>query len=122
MKDKPREIILEQHLFAGDPNQFRCSKCAKPRCFHPEPIRAVTVIPKPITHLEEQLFRERHIRSTWRCSGTIGPLTDKKILHYHKEGYYSIEIKEARKEFLERKYKHRGSFIDMGEGRLIYRP
>jgi len=49
MKDKPREIILEQHLFAGDPNQFRCSKCDKPRCFHSTPVKGSysTPIPAP---------------------------------------------------------------------------
>lgn len=90
MKDKHREIILEQHLFAGDPNQFRCSKCDKPRCFHPEPQRAATVIPRPITQSEEQLFREGRIRSTWRCFGTTGQLTDKRISMYEQVGRYSV--------------------------------
>lgn len=122
MREQPREIILEQHLFKGDGNQFKCSQCNKPRCFHPEPISLPISNPQPFTPKELRELNSKRIRSSWRGHGTTGPLTDKKISRYAKRGYYSLEFKEARKQFLERKYRRVGSFIDLGEGRLIYRP
>ena len=64
-------------------------------------------------------------KSGWNEGATLmrGPLTDKKIRSYEKRGFYSEEYRTARKDFAEKKHKRRlGSFDQMQDGRMIYRP
>lgn len=65
-----------------------------------------------------------HIRPGWNETRLLirGRLTDKKIEHYRKRGWYSQAFKEARRELMEKKRSKRsGAFLEH-EGRLIYSP
>lgn len=66
-------------------------------------------------------------RSGWNSSAMLirGFLTDKKVEHYRKQGYYSEEWRSARRELWARraeKRKRRGNFLEAEDGRLIYSP
>lgn len=72
------------------------------------------------------------IKSGWNPSRMLmrGPLTDKKIEAYRKQGWYTGAFREARKEMMDRKaakrraYQERrdGNFIVGSDGRLIFSP
>lgn len=68
------------------------------------------------------------IRSGWNESLMIlkGPLTDRKIQKYQKEGWYSPEMKQKRRERQEKKAARRarreGNFIVDKMGSAIYSP
>lgn len=55
-----------------------------------------------------------------------GPLTDRAIEKYKKQGYYSKEMRDARKELQARKaakrMKREGDFLVANDGRLIFSP
>jgi len=51
-----------------------------------------------------------------------GPLSDKKISRYAKEGFYSAEYRQARRERMAQKAnKRRGNFVEV-EGRMVFSP
>lgn len=54
-----------------------------------------------------------------------GPLTDRKIEQYAKQGYYSDAFREARRELWQRKAAKRaqrsGNFL-LVDGRMIFSP
>ncbi len=54
-----------------------------------------------------------------------GPLTDKKIAKYQKQGWYSEAFKEARRELMNKKrsgkLRREGSFVRDGD-RMLYNP
>lgn len=68
------------------------------------------------------------IRSGWNESLMIlkGPLTDRKIGQYQKQGWYSQEMKEKRRERQEKKrarwQKREGNFVVDKTGSKIYSP
>lgn len=68
------------------------------------------------------------IKSTWNEARLImrKQLTDRKIKRYQKEGWYSAEFRQERKDRAEKKArKHRrkdGNFEITEDGRLIYKP
>jgi hypothetical protein len=71
------------------------------------------------------------IRSAWNESLMIlkGPLTDRAIDRYQRQGWYSAEMKQARKERQEKKearraraQKREGAFLVMNDGRKVYSP
>jgi hypothetical protein len=68
------------------------------------------------------------IRSGWNEGLMIlkGPLTDKAIEKYKKLGYYSKEMRDARRELQARKaakrMKREGNFLVANDGRLIFSP
>jgi hypothetical protein len=65
------------------------------------------------------------IRPAWNLSHIIrrGKLTDQKINQYEKAGFYSQELKDARKLLAERRRLRReGNFIRSNSGSLIYSP
>ncbi len=74
-------------------------------------------------------FKAPHssVRSSWRPEGMLrrGLLTDKKIEKYRKQGWYSPELKQARRELNERKRmkseRREGNFI-VSDGKLIFSP
>lgn len=72
-------------------------------------------------------FDQPRLRSSWSTSIGLfkGPLTDRKIAKYQAQGYYSAELKAARRDFAAKKAARQssrdGSFIKI-EGRLIYNP
>lgn len=77
------------------------------------------------------------VRNAWNPEKMArrGVLTDKRIRHYIKLGYYTAEFKEARRKLMQRKVAHIkmnraadtfiekriGNFIEQ-DGRLIYSP
>jgi hypothetical protein len=76
---------------------------------------------------DEQTGFQVPIRSSWNEARVLmrGPLTDKKISQYARRGYYSTDLKEARKTLADMRAKRRakrsGNF-DLIDGRMIYRP
>lgn len=50
-----------------------------------------------------------------------GELTDKKIAHYAKMGFYSEEFREFRRKRMAKSSARKGNFVQSGE-RLIYSP
>lgn len=72
-------------------------------------------------------FAQSRIRSSWNEGRLVGrgPLTDKKIARYAKAGWFSLEFRQARRDFQARKQarraKREGNF-DVIDGRFIYRP
>ena len=68
------------------------------------------------------------MRSGWNPAVFImrGPLTDKKIASYERRGFYSPELREARRQLRDKKNrqilspKRDGNFMTMPDGRLIY--
>lgn len=65
-----------------------------------------------------------HIKNGWNTTAMLirGRLTDKKIEHYRKHGWYSQQFKDARRELMQKKRSRRsGAFLEH-EGRLIYSP
>lgn len=71
--------------------------------------------------------RQGHIRPSWNVTRMIlrKRLTDRKIAQYEREGYYSPEIKAARRELWAKRAAKRaqrdGNFI-VSEGRPIFSP
>lgn len=71
------------------------------------------------------------IRIGWNVTRMLrrGPLTDRQIEKYRREGWYSSELKEARREMLARREARRsgggpvreGNFVRV-EGKLVYSP
>lgn len=68
------------------------------------------------------------IRSSWNTTAWLirGPLTDRKIKKYEKEGWYSSEFRELRrKKMAHKKWVYHneriGNFFEC-DGRLIYNP
>lgn len=55
-----------------------------------------------------------------------GPLTDRKIEQYRKQGWYSDGFREARRELMKKKNAKKstreGPFIKSEDGRMIYNP
>lgn len=53
-----------------------------------------------------------------------GPLTDRKIKSYAKQGYFTQEFNDQRKEYWAKKrgQRRREGNFDIVEGRLVYRP
>jgi hypothetical protein len=70
---------------------------------------------------------QTHIRSGWNEARVLqrGTLTDRKITKYVESGWYSAELKEARKTLAQmraaKRSKRIGNF-DQVDGRMIYRP
>lgn len=71
------------------------------------------------------------IRSGWNESLMIlkGPLTDRKIGQYQRQGFYSQEFRQARRDRQAKKAEKRnrglrreGSFLVGTDGRQIYSP
>jgi hypothetical protein len=72
------------------------------------------------------------IRSSWNETRILvrGPLTDKAIEKYRKQGWYSAEFKEARREMIarrnakrqERESRREGNFLVFTDGRKVYSP
>ena len=57
------------------------------------------------------------------------PLTDKRIEYYQERGYYSEEVREARRELRTMRQKRKedrlnrhGNFLTLLDGRQIYSP
>lgn len=66
-----------------------------------------------------------HYRTGRPLENVVGKrLTDRRIAKYEKAGWYSPEMKQARKALAERKAgrKREGEYIRMEDGRLIYSP
>ena len=69
-------------------------------------------------------YEHSRIRCAWneRLVVRKKPLTDKAIEKYAKQGYYTGEFKEQRRELMKRKANKRvGNFEKAEDGRLIYR-
>ena len=49
-------------------------------------------------------------------------LTDKRIAHYEKLGWYSPEFRAARKALMDRNRVRTGNFTAESDGRLVYNP
>lgn len=68
-----------------------------------------------------------HIRSSWNAARILarGPLTDRAIEKYRAAGWYSPELKQARRDLNEKRRLKQavrsGNFIS-DNGRLIYSP
>lgn len=68
-----------------------------------------------------------HVKSGWRESALImrGPLTDRKIEQYRKEGWYSENHRNNRREFQAKQRENAkfrdGNFLRDGD-RMIYSP
>lgn len=63
------------------------------------------------------------IRSRWVANPRGKPLTDRRIEFYKKRGFYSAELRQARKELQDRKrMKRLGNFITAADGRQVYSP
>lgn len=62
-----------------------------------------------------------HIRSGWNEAAMLirGPLTDQKIARYAKQGWYSEEFREQRRQKM--KSRRKGNFVER-DGRWIYSP
>lgn len=58
----------------------------------------------------------------WKPASFIrrGPLTDKQIDKYERQGFYSAEYRKARKEQMQK--KRSGNFDVQKDGRMVYRP
>jgi hypothetical protein len=53
----------------------------------------------------------------------LGPLTDRRIEYYRERGWYSEELRRARRERMARKGPRReGSWLIMEDGREVYSP
>lgn len=50
-----------------------------------------------------------------------GPLTDRKITRYAKQGFYSEEFREFRRKTMQKKSRRQGNFVQT-DGRFIYSP
>jgi len=60
-------------------------------------------------------------------TAVLGPLTDKKIVKYEAQGYYSQAFREARREFwanrsAKRAAKRDGNFLIHPDGRKVFSP
>lgn len=68
------------------------------------------------------------LRSSWNTTAWLirGPLTDRKIKKYMKQGWYSAEFKELRRRKMAQKqwiyHNERISNFFESDGRLIYSP
>lgn len=112
-----RTELLEQHPFVeAYEDGFKCRTCGKPRALHQQDgfVGASGFGP-------EGGFTR--VRSGWNEGLLLmhGPLTDRKIAKYEKEGWYSDEFRQARREKMARKSSRNGNFI-VRDGSLIYNP
>jgi hypothetical protein len=77
---------------------------------------------------DEMKAPHRPVRSTWRPEHLLmrGPLTDRKIEQYRAAGWYSSELREARRELQAKREAKRqrreGNFLVGADGRLIFCP
>ena len=65
------------------------------------------------------------IRSGWNVGHLLRgkPLTDTRIRHYERLGYYDAGFRAARREMWQRrKTRREGNFETAADGRLIFRP
>jgi len=67
------------------------------------------------------------VKSRWPKAQVGLKLTDKRIEFYRKHGYYSAEIRQARRELWEMRERRRdakrvGNFLQSESGSLIYSP
>lgn len=75
-------------------------------------------------------FHVRRYKAPGCYENIVGkPLTDRRISHYEANGWYSAEMRAARKEIAAKrkmdkikKAKRSGNFDIADDGRLIYRP
>ena len=93
----------------------------------PSQIQGSDFMSKPIIEKKES-FRapQKPIKSSWNESRLVmrGPLTDKKIEQYKKQGWYSAELKRKRRELIEQKnaMRREGNWLVTNDGRSVYSP
>lgn len=63
------------------------------------------------------------IRSTWNPARLTlrGPLTDRKIERYQRQGWYSAEFKKARRD-RQAVQRREGNWLHTTDGRMVYSP
>lgn len=104
---------LEGHEFVEGTDDYYCRTCHKPRALHRG--KETGTIPSNVDP------RLHPIRSQSFNLALRGPLlTDARIEHYQKLGYYTEAYREARRQHWQRR-ESRSNFRSL-EGRLIYCP
>jgi hypothetical protein len=99
------------HSFASDDPYIDPSELALANARHDA---------EPHTVPMEHRIRFKTMRMGDNLVGEL--LTDKKIGHYAKKGYYSPEYRQARKDLQAKKKARRTGNFDEIDGRMIYRP